>query len=46
LALPDFDEEEEDFFNGDRDRGESDSSSLVGVFLDFLGDLEKSLIEK
>jgi hypothetical protein len=45
LALPDFDEEE-DFFNGDRDRGEGDSSSLVGVFLDFFGDLEKSFIEK
>jgi hypothetical protein len=44
LALPDFEEEEEDFFNGDRDRGEWDSSSLVGIFLDFLGDLEKRFI--
>jgi hypothetical protein len=44
LALPDFEEEEEDFFNGDRDRGEWDSSSLVGVFLGFLGDLEKRFI--
>jgi hypothetical protein len=45
LALSNFEEdEEEDFFNGDRDRGEWDSSSLVGVFLDFLGDLEKKFI--
>jgi hypothetical protein len=44
LALPDFEEEDEVFFNGDRDRGECDSSSLVGVFLDFLGDLEKKFI--
>ena len=36
LAMPDFEEEDdEDFFNGDRDRGEWDSSSLAGVFLAF-----------
>jgi hypothetical protein len=38
-------DEEEDFFKGDRERGEWDSSSLEGVFLGFFcADLEKKFI--
>ncbi len=38
--------EAEDFLAGDRDLGELVSSSLSGVFFDFLGDFEKKFIGK
>ena len=40
VAFPDV----EDFLSGDNDLGFWDSSSLVDVFFDFLGDLKKRFI--
>jgi hypothetical protein len=44
LSFPFEFEEEEDFFKGDRERGEWDSSSLEGVLGFFCADLEKKFI--